>query len=260
MSKRSKKKKINRNNKLIDPATNNKIKEKKMNAKNILNCFNILISLTALIVSITAYSFSKSISPLTYTFDNEITEIVNISQDELSDVNYSISDISITINKGRGNIDEIYIAHILDGKLDLFRCKYGDFEGAVLNEEFMFKYRIDKNISNWKFDMTFNQLTSKKTGYFFIVFKAYSGNYYYNLIHYIMDDEKSFNEEAGLYFINTKTKFLKLQDIYNQYEIKTLCDEINSKKYNQNNKQIDYNSYQLEIENDYKILKEKVES
>ena len=230
---------------------------------SIIGTIGIIGSIIALIISLSANSFTKTVSPLTYSFDVSNKNSTNIMPAlENNDVIYNISDIVINIDNEPGSISNLYIARLYTSEtnkqvIDIRQCEEGNDVGVVFDTNFILKYNYEVNNRSAKFSTGFNSLGNEKYGYFFIILKSYSGNYYYNIVHYIINDTPQIDEETGLNLINTQTELLKITDIYDRDKIKSICTEINSKNYITS--KIDIDDYIIKLENDYKLLKDKLE-
>lgn len=217
---------------------------------------SIITSIVALIVSGISYSFTKSISPLTYFCEENSKTIANTAADESAEVTYNISSMDITINNFPGAVAEIYLADVANEKVDIYCIQKKDSDGIILNDQLMLFCRYTKSISKVTLSINFSNPPALKSGYFFVIFKSYSGNYYYNIIHYIAADTSYMSD--SLRIVEVDTEFLKMQNIYSRGEIQLLCDEINQKNYTKN--QVDVDSYTQQIENDYQKIKSKLEN
>lgn len=215
---------------------------------------SLLLAIVAIFLSYDANSFSKNLSPLTYSYDISKSVAVNISKDSTADTSYNISDIIIDLNDNPGKIAEIYIADVSNNTIDIHNCQYKVPEIFVLSNNLIVKFEYRKK----EIKIGFNKFEKLKSGYFFLILKSFSGEYYYNILHYITDDKSEYDEENKLYFTNTKIDFWKILNIYDQNEMKRICDEINSKSYTID--KLNYRQYLLQIESDFKMLKEKIES
>lgn len=256
---------MSRNHKKTKEQLNNN-KPKKVSINEIVNTFNsaigILLSIIAIILASNANSFSKDMSPLTYSYEFVNRDPFNISTNPNSNVSYNVSDIVITIENNPGKISDAYIAYVdsdKDGEnfIDIRHCEQGSDIGILFKEYFILKYKYIVKSSDTELSIGFNDFREEKYGHFFIVFKSYSGNYYYNMIHYVINDEAEYDESTCLYLVNTKTDFINMTDIYSLDKMAKICDDINNKKYIQ--KPIELNDYINQLENDYKLLKSKLE-
>lgn len=228
----------------------------------IISISSLFFSIIALILSYNANSFSKDMSPLNYSYEFIKNDSTNVVPSIKSDVMYNISDIVININNNPGKISNVYIAYVnidADGEhfVDIRCCKEDIDEGLVINNNLVLKYKYIVERQNAKLSVGFNEFNKKNYGHFFIILKSYSGDYYYNVVHYINDDEPYYSENTGLYFLDTKTDFFNIKEIYDRNKITLLCNEINSKKYI--NSRIYADEYTNQFENEYKIIKEKIE-
>lgn len=224
----------------------------------LLSLIGLGCSIAAIILSQNANDFAKDISPLTYSFEVKENIAQNIVPSETADISFNVSNIKINIDNEPGKISNIYIAYVYDNDaVDIRSCEPGIDKAIVFDKSFMLKYNYDIQSKTTIFSTGFSRLDKEKFGYFFIILKSYSGDYYYNIIHYITDDETYLDEESKLYFVDTKTNGLKISEIYDQEEMKSLCNDINNKKYIE--KPIELNEYINQLENDYKFLKSKLE-
>lgn len=224
--------------------------------KDSSNWLSIITSIVALFVSGISYSFTKSISPLTYFCEESSKTIANTAADENAEVTYNISSMDITINNSPGAVAEIYLADVTNEKVDIYCIQKKDLDGIILNDQLMLLCRYTKSLSKVKLRINFSSPPALRSGYFFVIFKSYSGNYYYNIIHYIAEDTSYMS--GPLRIVEVDTDFLKMQNIYSRGEIQVLCDEINQKNYTKN--QVDVDSYTQQIENDYQKIKSKLEN
>lgn len=223
---------------------------------------SLLFAIFAIILSYNANSFSKETSPLTYSYEFVKNDALNLYPSIDSDVYYNISDIVIDINNNPGKISKAYIAQVGSDEngndfADIRCCERDSDTVIVFDDNFALKYRYVDKSRTAKLSIGFNDFNKDKYGHFFIIFKSYSGDYYYNIVHYITDDERYYDETTGFYFVDTNTNFLDISDIYNRNEIALLCDDINHKDYVTH--EINMDEYTNQLENEYKLLKDKLE-
>lgn len=216
---------------------------------------SFLLSLITIILSLSAYDFSKKISPFTYSYSVEENITFNISNSVSSNANYNITPLKVNIKNATGDIDNISIAYLKDGILDIQSGEYK--KEATFNFEKGLAVRLTYSgeFKNTKLEIRFNDFFTDCNGYFFIIFKSYSGDYYYNVLHYIKEDEKHYDESTGLYFIDVNTRFFRIQDIYNRSLMNELCTIINENS----DSEIKVDDYIAKIEQDYNLIKSKIE-
>ncbi len=223
--------------------------------KVLISFLNIGMSIIALLLSGISYSFTKSISPLTYYCEESSKTIANAAADENAEVTYNISSMDITINNSPGSVADIFLADVTDEKVDIYCIQKKDLDGITLNDHLMLLCKYTKSVSKVELRINFSSPPALRSGYFFVIFKSYSGDYYYNIIHYIAEDTSYMS--GPLRIVDVNTEFLKIHSIYSRGEIQLLCDEINQKNYTKN--QVDVDSYTQQIENDYQKIKSKLE-
>lgn len=232
----------------------------KIKIKKILKCFgnaiSIITSIIALILSGISYAFTKNISPLIYTYTVSEDVMVQVSSIKAESVQYNLSDVAIDINNRHGEVAEVFIASVIENKIDIYNCLNDELKITTLNGT-MFKYTRSKSISQTHLRIGFSQISALESGYFFIIFKSYSGQYYYNLLHYIANDTSNSIDANGIVLSEVNITFHEIHEIYNRNSIQNLCDSINTKTYTKN--QIGVDDYTKKIEEDYQAIKSKIE-
>ncbi len=245
-------------NQILKKGLNKSVKSSPWEIINsIIGIVGILGSMIALIFSIQSYSFTKDISPLSYSFDVSSKIVSFVSPDKNADISYNVSDIIIELDNQPGEISEIYISNIFNEDIDIHNCEYNDIKTLVLNDDLMLRYKCVKNAKKTTLNIGFSKFEKLTSGYFFIVFKSYSGDYYYNIVHYITSDDTKFDKETNLYNVDCNIDFYKMSDIYDRNKLTELCININKKDYTDT--PIDIKEYTSQIEKDYNLLKSKLE-
>mgnify|MGYP005754649565 FL=1 len=223
--------------------------------KLVIGILSVLLSIIALITSCIAFNRSRQIEPFTYELSVNNENTLSASITENSPVDYNITPLKIHIKNGTGDINEIIVAYVRDGVIDIksnpFRSNFGcDFEKGLIA---YFNYSGNKN--NVDINVGFNDLNSDCKGYFFVIFKSYEGEYYYNIIHYVKERTSQYDEDSELYWTNVDTRFFRIYDIYNRYLIADLCSVINENS----DSNILVDDYSAQLEQDYNLIKSKIE-
>lgn len=223
--------------------------------KLIIGILSILLSVTALIISCIAFNHSRQIEPFTYEFSVENEDTLNVSVTEDASVDYNITPLNLHIENGTGDIDEILIAYVKDGVIDIKSNTFrNDFE-CNFEKGLMVYFRYSGSGDNIDIKVGFNDLNSDCSGYFFVIFKSYDGEYYYNIVHHIKEKSYQYDDNSKLYWINVDTRFFRNYDIYDRSLMNELCTIINENS----DSKINLDDYIDQIEQDYYLIKSKIE-
>ncbi len=251
--KRNKKKASKETSKTNESPQDNKKKSKKIRAIDVIS---FIVSGIALVVSFRSLYFARQTSPLIYSCPAAESVMGQVSSGKDTDVNYNLTSADIVIENYPGKIAEVYIASIWNDKVDIYNCERENQRITLIND-LMLKYEREDGICNTKLSVGFAGESTGDFGYFFLIFKSYAGEYYYNVVHYIKDNTSTI-ESDGVLYTSVNTFFLKMQDVYNRNIMQMLCDEIKRQNYAED-QQFDVDSYTKQIENDYQIIKSKFE-
>lgn len=217
--------------------------------------FSILISFVALIISCIACCHSEKVEPFTYEFSVENENTLSASITENSPVDYNITPLNIHIQNGTGDIDEIIVAFVRDRVIDIKSNPFrNDFE-CNFEKGLMAYFKYSGSGDNIDINVGFNDLNSNRNGYFFVIFKSYEGEYYYNIIHYVKEQTSQYDEDSKLYWTNVDTRFFRIYDIYNRGLISDLCSVINENS----DSNILVDDYINQLEQDYNLIRSKIE-
>lgn len=222
--------------------------------KLIISILSILLSVTALVISIMAYNRSRQIEPFTYEFSVENENTLNASVTEDS-VDYNITPLNIHIENGTGDIDEIIIAYVKDGIIDIKSNTFKSDFACNFEKGLIVYLKYSGSGDDIDISMGFNDLNSDCSGYFFVIFKSYEGEYYYNIVHHVKEKSYQYDKTSKLYWINVDTRFFRNYDIYDRSLMSELCTIINENS----GSEINLDDYIAQIEQDYNLIKSKIE-
>lgn len=164
MSKKSGRKPNKPRNNINGKSKNQDKKSKNFFNRDNINLFTSVVSLVvaivALFLSCDANSFSRNLSPLTYSFEFKEDKAANITMPSNPDMLYNISDIVIKINNNPGKISNAYIATVCNEEessfVDIRNCVQDSDNLIQFNEHFLLKYRYVVGNKMAKLSIGFN--------------------------------------------------------------------------------------------------------